>query len=239
MLGWYDRDRRGRDGGHRRASRCRASGREAFAALRERRAVLDRDPARLVAAATAGRPEPRRGRLERRRADVRRHRDDRGHDRQRAPAPARRPRTSARLVEADRALLPNAIEESLRLEPAAAVIDRYATRDVELGGAPIARGDLVRLSIAGGEPRPGRLPRPRPLRRPARQRAPPASRSRTGRTSAWACTWPAWRRTRRWAGCSTGCPACGSIPSTAAAPRGPRVPQAARAERRVELGCRP
>jgi cytochrome P450 len=53
------------------------------------------------------------------------------------------------LVERDRSLLPNAIEESLRLEPAAAVIDRYATRDVWLGGAEIARGDLVTLSIAG------------------------------------------------------------------------------------------
>ena len=53
------------------------------------------------------------------------------------------------LVEADRELLPNAIEESLRLEPAAAVIDRYATRDAELGGAEIQRGELVRLSIAG------------------------------------------------------------------------------------------
>jgi cytochrome P450 len=46
-------------------------------------------------------------------------------------------------------LLPNAIEESLRLEPAAAVIDRYATRDVELGGSRIKRGDLVSVSIAG------------------------------------------------------------------------------------------
>src|SRR4029079_8499034 len=53
------------------------------------------------------------------------------------------------LVEADRSLLPNAIEESLRLEPAAAVIDRYAARKVVLGGAEIARGELVRLSIAG------------------------------------------------------------------------------------------
>jgi cytochrome P450 len=40
-----------------------------------------------------------------------------------------------------------AIDESLRLEPAAAVIDRYATADVVLGGAEIARGELVRLSI--------------------------------------------------------------------------------------------
>jgi cytochrome P450 len=53
------------------------------------------------------------------------------------------------LVTADRGLLPNAVEESLRLEPAAAVIDRYATRDVRLGGASIRRGELVTISIAG------------------------------------------------------------------------------------------
>lgn len=46
-------------------------------------------------------------------------------------------------------IIPNAVEESLRLEPAAAVVDRYATRDVELGGASIARGDLVTVSLAG------------------------------------------------------------------------------------------
>ncbi len=51
------------------------------------------------------------------------------------------------LVKARPALLSNAVEESLRLEPAAAVIDRYATRDVELAGAAIRRGDLVRVSI--------------------------------------------------------------------------------------------
>lgn len=52
-------------------------------------------------------------------------------------------------VRADRSLLPGAIEESLRLEPAASVVDRYATRDVELDSAAIARGDLVRVSLAG------------------------------------------------------------------------------------------
>jgi cytochrome P450 len=48
----------------------------------------------------------------------------------------------------DSALLPAAIEESLRLEPAASVVDRYATEDTVLGAAPIAKGDLVRVSIA-------------------------------------------------------------------------------------------
>jgi cytochrome P450 len=63
-------------------------------------------------------------------------------------------------VESDGSLLPNAIEESLRLEPAAAVIDRYATRDVEIGGAPVGRGDLVRLSIAGANRDPAVFPDP-------------------------------------------------------------------------------
>jgi cytochrome P450 len=64
------------------------------------------------------------------------------------------------LVDDDRSLLPNAIEESLRLEPAAAVIDRYATRDVTFGGAPIRRGDLVTLSIAGANRDPQVFPEP-------------------------------------------------------------------------------
>jgi cytochrome P450 len=59
-----------------------------------------------------------------------------------------RPRELAH-AQIDPAALDAAIDESLRLEPAAAVIDRYATVDVELGGAPIRRGDLVRISIAG------------------------------------------------------------------------------------------
>jgi cytochrome P450 len=52
------------------------------------------------------------------------------------------------LARADPAALDAAIDESLRLEPAAAVIDRYATCDVTLGGASIAAGELVRLSIS-------------------------------------------------------------------------------------------
>jgi cytochrome P450 len=51
-------------------------------------------------------------------------------------------------ARADPPLLDAAIEESLRLEPAAAVIDRYATRTVALGQAQIEPGQLVRLSLA-------------------------------------------------------------------------------------------
>ncbi|MFF4276712.1 cytochrome P450 [Streptomyces sp. NPDC001536] len=53
------------------------------------------------------------------------------------------------LVRADFALLDGAIEESLRLEPGAAVVDRYATRDTVLGTATIRRGDLVTVSLTG------------------------------------------------------------------------------------------
>jgi cytochrome P450 len=64
------------------------------------------------------------------------------------------------LVLADRSLLPNALEESLRLEPAAAVVDRYATRDIELAGASIHRGDLVTVSLAGAGRDPAVFPSP-------------------------------------------------------------------------------
>ena len=50
-------------------------------------------------------------------------------------------------VQADRALVTNAIDESLRLEPAAGRVDRYATTDIGLGGASIRRGDLVIVSL--------------------------------------------------------------------------------------------
>ena len=53
------------------------------------------------------------------------------------------------LVRADRELIPAAIEESLRLEPAAAVVDRYATSDAHLRGARIRAGDQVTVSLAG------------------------------------------------------------------------------------------
>jgi cytochrome P450 len=54
----------------------------------------------------------------------------------------------------------NALEESLRLEPAAAVIDRYATHDVELAGASIRMGDFVEISIAGANRDPEFFPDP-------------------------------------------------------------------------------
>jgi cytochrome P450 len=52
------------------------------------------------------------------------------------------------LVAQDEPMKVNAIEESLRLEPAAATVDRYATRDIDFGGASIRAGDLVTISIA-------------------------------------------------------------------------------------------
>jgi len=63
-------------------------------------------------------------------------------------------------VRADRSLLPAAVAESLRLEPAAAVVDRYAAAEVELGGARVRRGDLVRVSIAGANRDPAVFDRP-------------------------------------------------------------------------------
>ncbi|MBD2898030.1 Cytochrome P450 monooxygenase PikC [Actinomadura sp. RB99] len=65
-----------------------------------------------------------------------------------------------RLVLDDPGLLPAAIEESLRLEPSASVVDRYATRDTALGGVTVRAGDLVRVSIAGANRDPAVFPDP-------------------------------------------------------------------------------
>jgi cytochrome P450 len=51
------------------------------------------------------------------------------------------------LVLADPPLIPAAVEESLRLEPAAAAVDRYATADAPLGGVLVRAGDQVTVSI--------------------------------------------------------------------------------------------
>ncbi|MEW2547965.1 cytochrome P450 [Streptomyces sp. NPDC047002] len=63
-------------------------------------------------------------------------------------------------VRDDPALLDGAVEESLRLEPGAAVVDRYATREAEFYGARIAEGDLVVVSLAGANRDPGVFPEP-------------------------------------------------------------------------------
>jgi len=71
-------------------------------------------------------------------------------------------------VLADRSLVANAVEESLRLEPAAGRVDRYSTVDVELGGARIPRGDLVIVSLTAANRDPTTFPSPDTfdLRRP-------------------------------------------------------------------------
>lgn len=51
-------------------------------------------------------------------------------------------------VRSDRDLLPALVEESLRVEPAAAAVDRYATVTTEFRGVRISEGDFVRVSLA-------------------------------------------------------------------------------------------
>jgi cytochrome P450 len=63
-------------------------------------------------------------------------------------------------VRADRTLGAAAVEESLRLEPAAARVDRYATVATRLGGADIARGDLVVVSLTAANRDPATFPDP-------------------------------------------------------------------------------
>ena len=57
-------------------------------------------------------------------------------------------------------LAADAIEESLRLEPAAAVLDRYTTREVELDGVSIGPRELVRVSLSAANRDPLVFPDP-------------------------------------------------------------------------------
>lgn len=63
-------------------------------------------------------------------------------------------------VSADPSLAANAVEESLRLEPAAGRVDRYATADSELGDAAIRKGDLVIVSLTAANRDPATFPDP-------------------------------------------------------------------------------
>ena len=63
-------------------------------------------------------------------------------------------------IAADPSLAANAVEESLRLEPAAGRVDRYATADVGLEGAEIRRGDLVIVSLTAANRDPATFPDP-------------------------------------------------------------------------------
>lgn len=63
-------------------------------------------------------------------------------------------------VKEEAVLLPAVIEETLRLEPAAAVVDRYAVQAVRLGGVEIAADDLVRVSLSAANRDPAVFPKP-------------------------------------------------------------------------------
>ena len=47
----------------------------------------------------------------------------------------------------DPAVIPEAIEELLRVEPAAPIMPRVATQDTELGGCPIPAGAAIQVAI--------------------------------------------------------------------------------------------
>ena len=63
-------------------------------------------------------------------------------------------------LRVDGSLVAAAVDESLRLEPAAARVDRYATRNAELAGITIGEGDLVIVSLSAANRDPTSFPDP-------------------------------------------------------------------------------
>lgn len=68
--------------------------------------------------------------------------------------------TQASAREASQRDMAAVVEESLRLEPAAAVVDRYATCDTVLNGVEISEGDLLRVSLAAANRDPAVFEKP-------------------------------------------------------------------------------
>jgi cytochrome P450 len=63
-------------------------------------------------------------------------------------------------VRADRSLLPQAIEEGLRMEPPLLLTSRLAIRDGELGGVPVKAGAFVTPMLGAANRDPRRYPEP-------------------------------------------------------------------------------
>ena len=108
---------------------------------------------------------------------------------------------------ADPSLVPAAVEEALRMFPAFAHFRRTATRDAELHGRQIRKGDKVVMWYVSSNRDEARYDGPAPLRRHAQPRAPglrrrrPPLLPRAPRSRAWSCgSWSRrrWRVTRRW-----------------------------------------
>ena len=83
-----------------------------------------------------------------------------------------------RLLLDDPSLVPDAVEEALRMFPAFAHFRRTATRDTELNGSPIQQGRQGGHVVRLVQPRRGPLRGPRPLRPAAPRRAPGLRRRR-------------------------------------------------------------
>ena len=54
----------------------------------------------------------------------------------------------ARVIDADRSLIPEAVEESLRFEAPVAFLFRTALEDGEIGGCPVQQGEHMMMGIA-------------------------------------------------------------------------------------------
>jgi cytochrome P450 len=91
----------------------------------------------------------------------------------------------------DAALIPVAVEESLRFEPPVLFLFRTATQETEIADTPIKPGDRLVTGIASANRDESVFDRANEFRLNASD--PRTSLSVPGRTSAWAITWHVWK----------------------------------------------
>ena len=104
-------------------------------------------------------------------------RDDQPRDRPHRRLFAEHPDQRRELVD-NRALIPNAVEEILRVQPPALQACRYVTHDVEFHGQTVPEGSTLMVLMASANPDDRPPARRRRLRHPPRDRPPPHVRPR-------------------------------------------------------------
>ena len=124
-----------------------------------------------------------------------------------------RPDIQAQLRK-DRSLLPNFIEEALRIESPVKGDFRLNRVPVNVGGVDLPAGTTVMVVQAAANRDPRRFEDPDHLRSGPQERPPAHLRSAAASTAAPARRWPVPRPGSRSSGCSTGRPTSGSTRRT-------------------------
>ena len=121
-------------------------------------------------------------------------------------------------IRADAELIPNAVEESLRLIPPVTFIERWASAATAVGDVELGVGEFVGVSTLGANRDPDVFADPLHVRHRSRELPATGSPSASACITVWGSRWRACRARSRWRRSAAGCP--GSKSSRSSGPPG-------------------